>query len=284
VGFRADSRGARSSASRSRGLPDDEADLELSRLLDEYRAAREERFAQRSSRAQAATGLLVVGLPQRLLSSIEAFARSLSVHRATIERQRERTGAQERAEPPPAELLLGAPGPDDESGEWTDEELEARESEAIEDATAAAETGTPADAAAWEREQRLLDRMEEITERSRHRPEAKVRRLLDWIRDNLCPDLPPLGEQVRREAPQWNDRRVLIFTENREGTKPYLHQILAQAIEGTDLAEERIAVITGLTSASAWEPPGSCGSSLIARLRPFMTSPTGDPYAVVRHD
>src|SRR5688572_29314238 len=53
------------------GLPDNAPELELSRLLDEYRAAREERFAQGSSRAQAAAGLLVVGLQQRLLSSIE---------------------------------------------------------------------------------------------------------------------------------------------------------------------------------------------------------------------
>src|SRR3954453_22300395 len=92
-------------------LPHDAAELELSRLLDEYRSAREERFARSSSRAQAAAGLLVVGLQQRLLSSIEAFARSLSVHRATVERQRERGGAQERGEPPLAEVLLGAPGP-----------------------------------------------------------------------------------------------------------------------------------------------------------------------------
>src|SRR3954465_6474213 len=72
------------------GLPHDAPELELSRLLDEYRAAREERFAQSSSRAQAAAGLLLVGLQQRLLSSIEAFARSLLVLRATVERQRAR--------------------------------------------------------------------------------------------------------------------------------------------------------------------------------------------------
>src|SRR5439155_597624 len=56
------------------GLPDDAPELELSRLLDEYRSAREERFASTTRRAQAAAGLLVVGLQQRLLSSIEAFA------------------------------------------------------------------------------------------------------------------------------------------------------------------------------------------------------------------
>jgi formate C-acetyltransferase len=72
------------------GLPEDAPELVLSRLLDEYRTACEERFASTSRRAQAAAGLLVVGLQQRLLSSIEAFARSLKVHRATVEKQWEK--------------------------------------------------------------------------------------------------------------------------------------------------------------------------------------------------
>ena len=56
------------------------------------------------------------------------------------------------------------------------------------------------------------------------------------------------GSAPQGAPPSWNDRRVLIFTENREGTKRYLQTILEQAIAGTDRAEERIAVITGLTS------------------------------------
>ena len=38
----------------------------------------------RRSALQAASGLLVCGLQQRLLSSIEAFARTLRVHRRTV--------------------------------------------------------------------------------------------------------------------------------------------------------------------------------------------------------
>ena len=68
-------------------LPEDAPELTLSRLLDQYRTTREERLASTTRRAQAAAGLLVVGLQQRLLSSVEAFARSLKVHRATVERQ-----------------------------------------------------------------------------------------------------------------------------------------------------------------------------------------------------
>src|SRR5438093_1448764 len=104
-------------------LPDDAPELVLSRLLDEYRSAREERFASTTRRAQAAAGLLVVGLQQRLLSSIEAFARSLKVHRATVEKQREkeRVAAAEavKGSDEEGELFTTAPDADDERGEWT---------------------------------------------------------------------------------------------------------------------------------------------------------------------
>ena len=43
-------------------------------------------------------------------------------------------------------------------------------------------------------------------------------------------------------------RRVLIFTENREGTKRYLRAMLEAAITDTDRASERIAAIDGLTA------------------------------------
>ena len=69
------------------GLPEDAPELVLSGLLDEYRGRRERRFANATARGRAAAGLLVVGLQQRLLSSIEAFAISLAKHRKTVERQ-----------------------------------------------------------------------------------------------------------------------------------------------------------------------------------------------------
>src|SRR3954466_14898811 len=68
-------------------LPADTPELELSRLLDAYRTAREQRLADESRRTQAAAGLVVVGLQQRLRSSIEAFALSLAVHRRSLAQQ-----------------------------------------------------------------------------------------------------------------------------------------------------------------------------------------------------
>ena len=68
------------------GLPKDAPELVLSRLLDEYRGLRDRRFAHATPWGRAAAGPLVVGVQQRLLSSIEAFAISLAKHRKTVER------------------------------------------------------------------------------------------------------------------------------------------------------------------------------------------------------
>ena len=259
-------------------LPEDAPELSLSRLLDEYRTAREERFASTTRWAQASAGLLVVGLQQRLLSSIEAFARSLKVHRATVERQWAKAQTADArtvtASERDAELFITAPDADDERGEWTTEELEADEAAQIEAVTVAAEANSPRDAnaeALWRREQALLDEIQAIAERTRHPPDAKMRRLIYWIRENLCPDLPPFGKQPKGVVPAWNNRRVLIFTENREGTKKYLKTILEQAIEGTDRADQRIEVIDGLTS--------SANRKSIQRR--FNTDPAKDPLRIL---
>lgn len=232
-------------------LGDDAPELVLSRLLDEYRTAREQRFASTSRRTQAAAGLLVIGLQQRLLSSTEAFARCLGVHRATAERHWNRMQEEKPAAIPESSLLTNAPAADDEGADWSGEELEAEETSQIEAMAAATEAviARAEDAEPlWRNEQALLDEMQKIANATRHLPDAKVRRLLVWIRENLCPGLPEFGEEPGGAAPQWTNRRVLIFTENREGTKRYLKSILEQAIEGTDRADERIEVIDGLTS------------------------------------
>ena len=122
----------------------------------------------------------------------------------------------------------------------------------FDEATAAAEAGAGASGTVrslWTREDALLDRMQELAEATRHEPDAKLRWLIGWIRTNLCPGLPPfLTSPPPGPAPRWNDRRVIIFTENREGTKAWLRRVLSQAIEGTHLADDRIAVIDGLVA------------------------------------
>lgn len=256
------------------GLPRDAPELALSRLLDEYRSARENRFASTTRRVQAAAGLLVVGLQQRLLSSTEAFARSLKVHRATVERHLAKASTAAASAAIDPQFFTTAPNADDERAEWTAEELEAEESAQIEAATVTAEAESPRDAAGkalLHREQELLDEMQTIAERSRHLPDAKTRRLVDWVRKNLCPDLPQFGQSLMGAPPKWNERRVLIFTENREGTKRYLKTVLEQAIESTEHADERIEVIDGLTS----------GARRKEIQRRFNADPAKDPLRIL---
>ena len=261
------------------GLPEDAPELVLSRLLDEYRGLREERLKTGTARARAAAALLVVGLQQKLLSSIEAFAISLARHRVTVRKQWERARAGEAevsvsavsaptpsspgsgsgrmtageaegetegetdgsgrggalasgdrgrsrletrpggiaAVPDPRGNGRGAdsihadagrfaspPGADDERAELTDGESEAEEAAQIAALDAAAEAeaaGAGARDAKAEairrREEVLLERMEEVASGARGLPDAKTRRLIDWIRDNLCPALPRRGERSR---------------------------------------------------------------------------------------
>ena len=251
------------------GLPDDAPELVLSRLLDEYRSLRERRFHAAPRRQQSAAALLTVGLQQRLLSSVEAFARSLAVHRRTVRRQWEQQspGPRTAAKREPGATFLRPPGADEEdegdggaaSGEADldaarscAEAAEASaEDRAIAELDAAAEADRRRDAAVrrlWEREQALLERMARVAEPARGLPDAKTRHLLDWIRRKLCPGMPRWGEPARGAPARWNDRRVIVFTENREGTKAYLRRMLEAAIESTDRAGERIAVIDGLVA------------------------------------
>jgi hypothetical protein len=229
----------------------------------------------RRKKPQAAAGLLVVGLQQRLLSSIEAFARSLAVHRATVERHWEETAAAAVANAEPAsDLLATAPDVDDERAEWEPEEVEAEEAAQIEAANAVAEAETARDAEAevlWAKERELLDRMQEIAEAARQTPDAKLRYLFDWIRENLCPELPPFGKKPAHGAPEWNDQRVIVFTESREGTKRYLRTMLEHAIQHTDRADERIEVIDGLTR----------GPRRKEIQRRFNTDPARDPLRIL---
>ena len=271
------------------GLPEHAPELVLSVLLDEYRRLREERFRQAPTRQQSAAALLTVGLQQRLLSSIEAFARSLAVHRKTVRRQWDLSAGirpDTRSTRSSGEAFLRTTGPDDDEEDFAsdieDEHAPERAAEAadaeeraeIEALDCAAEAESSRDAAArelWDKEQSLLARMAQIADQMRGLPDAKTRRLLNWIRENLCPGLPSYGHAAAGAPARWNDRRVLIFTENREGTKRYLRKILETAIAGTERAAERIETIDGL---GGRRPPPRNPAPL---QRPTGRGPAPDP-------
>lgn len=210
------------------GLPETAPELKLSRLLQEYRLGREERLKDASKSKQATAMLVITSLQKRLLSSIEAFARTLRVHKRSIERQAEKYRQVDLAE---LSLLHEAPGNDDERADLSEAEIEAEEDLLLEQATVfMAEAIT-------ERERSLLAEMTQIAEENRYQPDGRVIKLIEWIKANLFFNLGESGVK-------WNEKRVLIFTEYID-TKRYLVQQLQQAIAQSELAEARIDVFTG---------------------------------------
>jgi superfamily II DNA/RNA helicase len=129
----------------------------------------------------------------------------------------------------------------------SEDELHAEEEVQIEAATSAtaAAPGDSQSQALFQREQKLLDEMTQIAEASRGAPDARIRKLVDWMRANMCPNLPRAGEQ-RSGTAQWNNIRIIIFTE-WDDTQRYLFQQLSAAIEGTDRADDRVAIYHGPT-------------------------------------
>lgn len=226
------------------GLPADAPELQLSRLLDQYRHTREERLQGETKRKQAASGLLITGLQQRLLSSTEAFARTLKVHRKTVQRQWEKLqqeGTNEEDTNSSFDLLTGSIDSDDDRAELGEEQLQAEEDAQFESASAAS-MGPLQDVSAkqlFAREQKLLDQMTEVVEDARGRADARILKLVEWIRAHMCPELGKSGAK-------WNTTRAIVFTEY-DDTKRYLVNQLESALASSDLAERRIEVFHGPT-------------------------------------
>lgn len=227
-------------------LPDDAPELKLSRLLQQYRNLREERLKEASKSTQNAAMLVIISLQKRLLSSIEAFARTLKVHCNAQEKQSILTSPHSSLSPlrvrqslqvgEPAQragsLLLESPGADDERAELSEEEVQTEENAQVTLATRqAAEEGLTS------RELELLESMSEVANQARYQPDPRIEKLVDWIGANLCPDLGKPGAA-------WLERRLIIFTEYTD-TKRYLQQQLQAAIANSDREHERIDVFHG---------------------------------------
>ncbi len=209
-------------------LPETAPELQLSRLLQDYRELREQRLQGESRSKQAAAMLVIISLQKRLLSSIEAFARTLKVHRDTL--------AKPVSKPPVLrlerlQLLSESAGNDDDRAELPEEEVQAEE-----DAQMAAATANSI-SQITQREQDILEQMAEIANAARYQPDPKILSLIDWIKKYLCPDLG-------QPNAQWLERRVLIFTEYTD-TKRYLQQQLASACANSHLERQRIDVFHG---------------------------------------
>jgi SNF2 family DNA or RNA helicase len=208
-------------------LPEDAPELKLSRLLQTYRECREERLKDAAKSTQTAAMLVMTSLQKRLLSSIEAFARTLRVHRKSVERQAEQQPVTQRG----FSLLQESPGADDDRADLNEDEVLKEEATQMEKASQAGSGGISG------QELALLEEMTQIAEQARHLPDSKVKRLEGWIRQNLCPDLGAKGAK-------WLNRRVLIFTEYTD-TKRYLEQQLGAIIANSEREQQRIDTFHG---------------------------------------
>ncbi len=164
-----------------------------------------ERYARARRAAAGANGTSVFAvefvlklLKKRLFSSPRAFARTLAQHRRTLAaKKRSANEATVRAQLTRFE---------DETYETEDEYQEAEDAAQI---TAASTDGELDSEAA-----RLLDELEQWAESASGRPDAKAECLLDLIDQTCRPD----GE--------WNDERLIVFTEYRD-TQNALFELLA---------------------------------------------------------
>ena len=113
---------------------DESPELLLPRLLDEYRQAREDRLKNAAKSVQTASALVLCSLQKRLLSSVEAFACTLRVHRRSFEAAVSAAGAShqtgsEQAHPNLAQLklLTNAPDADDDRADASEDEVSAQD-------------------------------------------------------------------------------------------------------------------------------------------------------------
>jgi hypothetical protein len=195
---------------------------------DDFELALSEQLARYTQLCAPSTTrgrLTFVNLQKRLLSSPEAFARTLEVHAATVS---DAGGIQLPA--PQAELFE-----DPETYGDSDEAI-AAEDDALVRANSA-DLPTPTQEAIA-----LLSHMRGLAEKARRQADGKTRALLAWMRINLCPGIG-LRDPTRSQQ-GWTDRRVIIFTEYGD-TKRYLQELLTEAIANTDDPDHRILVMHG---------------------------------------
>ncbi len=243
------------------GLPEDAPELVLARKLAEYEELRERRIAGLPRTQAAQARLIFSGLQQRLLSSVAAFAKTLSVHRRTLVNLLDKAESAEKGVKEAAEAFARSGGEleeqsSEDDGTDTEAQIDADEEAAAEQASLLGAVG--AEIAALRIELAAVDDMLAIADGAAPRPDARVRWLVDWIRAELL------------EGRRWKDRRLIVFTEY-EDTRRWLEKRLREAIGTTDRADDRIAVFTGVTTADRRE----------AVKQAFNADPANEPVRIL---
>lgn len=201
-----------------------EEERDIHQVLREFTESRAQ--SVKGTAFEFGTDFVHMLLKKRLFSSPMAFAGTLRKHRETLERGRV------RAKPSTMDdrILRKAIARSEE--EFSDEEkIEEAQHEVIE---LTAET-----AALLSTDERcMIGKLQAWAERNENRVDSKANAILSWLKDHL------------KSNGQWNDKRVILFTEYR-ATLNWLHQILAMhgyggarlsILHGSVLPEDREAV------------------------------------------
>ena len=241
-------------------LPDDAPELDLARRLTAYGALRLNRIATLPPGKATLAKLVFVGLQQRLLSSIAAFARTLRAHRRGLVRLIEHEA---EAHPSAAAVRFVAAKTGEDVAELDLEDTDAEAmADAEEESLAEAATASGAEGASvgdLAAELERVDEMLAIAEHAAAKPDARVAWLIQWVRANL---MVPSGA--------WNDRRLIVFTEY-EDTRRWLERRLREVFDETPGGEARIGVFTGATSTDRRE----------AVKRAFNADPAQEPLRIL---
>jgi superfamily II DNA or RNA helicase len=185
----------------------------IHKVLDSYCKSRE-----KTCQNAGASGTSFVNglLKKRLFSSPAAFASTLEKHYNTL------TGGKTQQLPDAmADRILRKAILKAEEDYADDGQAESAQNEAVEEATKRSAPPT-------EDELRLLSRLRDWAQSASHKADSKGRAIVEWIEANL------------RSNGEWNDRRVILFTEYRT-THQWLHEILASHGYGGD----RLGMIHG---------------------------------------
>ena len=209
---------------RLAGLPGDTPELKLAELLAAYGDLRTKRISRLPSQRASLAKLAFVGLQQRLLSSVAAFAKTIKVHRTTL--QRVLDGEVAAGVATAAQSFVDGPVGEENTELGLEDEVAESAMDADDDAMTEAASAVGVNGAATadlRTELAAADEMLELAQRYASQPDARVHWLVAWIKENML------------SGTEWLPKRLIVFTEY-EDTRRWLERRLREALAETDRA------------------------------------------------
>ncbi|MET3497866.1 DISARM system SNF2-like helicase DrmD [Variovorax boronicumulans] len=221
-------------------VPYTDEEREIHQKLNDYCASRE-KDAEKTG-TTFGTSFVNRLLKKRLFSSPAAFASTLEKHISSLSNR-----AEPKAKDAMAERILRKAILKVDEDYANDQEVENAQSEAVEEASRRAKPLT-------QEQQRMLGELRQWAQRAKNQTDSKAKAIIDWLSANLQP------------GGQWNDHRVILFTEYRT-THQWMHEILASHGFGGD----RLGLLHGGLTQDEREPIKAA----------FQASPKDSPVRIL---